>query len=124
MLDNDEGWAKENRQYWLRDWPGYAEFFFSQCFTEPHSTKQIEDAVAWSLETDAETMLVGFDGWDTKELDPRRTSISAVGSSCPGLVIHGADDTLVNVVARIGAGGEAPLSRRAARGFWARAARP
>ena len=95
VLDNDEGWAKENRQYWLRDWRGYAEFFFSQCFTEPHSTKQLEDAVGWSLETDAETMLVGFDGWETKELDPATTSNSAAGSSCPGLVIHGADDVLV-----------------------------
>ena len=37
----DEGWAKETHRYWLRDWPGYVEFFFSQCFTEPHSTKQV-----------------------------------------------------------------------------------
>ena len=96
VLDTDEGWAKENRHYWLRDWPGYAEFFFSQCFTEPHSTKQLEDAVAWSLETDAETMLVGFDGWDTKELDPA-TIVDLCGRiGCPGLVIHGTDDALVN----------------------------
>jgi hypothetical protein len=39
-----EGWAKWNRHYWLRDWPGFLEFFFGQTFTEPHSTKQIEDA--------------------------------------------------------------------------------
>ena len=43
-LDTDEGWAKLNRHYWLRDYQGFLEFFFSQCFTEPHSTKQIEDA--------------------------------------------------------------------------------
>ena len=55
MLDTDEGWAKENRHYWLRDWRGYAEFFFGECFTEPHSTKPIEDTVGWALETDAET---------------------------------------------------------------------
>ena len=95
VLDNDEGWAKENRQYWLRDWRGYAEFFFSQCFTEPHSTKQLEDAVGWSLETDAETMLVGFDGWETKELDPATTVGLCSRIKCPGLVIHGADDILV-----------------------------
>ena len=29
----------------------FLEFFFSQVFTEPHSTKQIEDAVGWALET-------------------------------------------------------------------------
>ena len=28
-----------------------------RCFTEPHSTKQIEDAVGWGLETDAETLV-------------------------------------------------------------------
>ena len=59
VLDTDEGWAKENRHYWRRDWPGYLEFFFSQMFCEPHSTKQIEDAVGWGLETDAETILLG-----------------------------------------------------------------
>ena len=25
VLDTDEGWAKENRHYWLRDWRSYAE---------------------------------------------------------------------------------------------------
>ncbi|HEY8556974.1 MAG TPA: alpha/beta hydrolase, partial [Actinomycetes bacterium] len=63
VLDTDEGWAKENRHYWLRDWPGYLEWFFSRCFTEPHSTKQIEDCVGWGLDTDAETILAGFRGW-------------------------------------------------------------
>jgi pimeloyl-ACP methyl ester carboxylesterase len=38
-LDTDEGWAKYNRQYWLRDYAGFLQFFFSQMFTEPHSTK-------------------------------------------------------------------------------------
>ena len=33
------------------DWPGFLDFFFSEAFTEPHSTKQIEDAVGWGLET-------------------------------------------------------------------------
>ena len=50
-LDTDEGWAKYNRHYWLKDYKGFLEFFFSQMFTEPHSTKPIEDAVGWGLET-------------------------------------------------------------------------
>src|SRR5215207_586329 len=36
-LDTDDGWAKYNRHYWLRDYRGFLEFFFSQMFTEPHS---------------------------------------------------------------------------------------
>ena len=48
----DEGWATLNWHYWLRDYPGFLEFFFGRMFTEPHSTKQIEDCVGWGLETD------------------------------------------------------------------------
>ncbi len=95
VLDTNEGWAKENRHYWLRDWPGYVEFFVSQMFTEPHSTKQIEDCVGWGLETDAETMLVSFRGWDTKELDPETTVELCSRVRCPALVIHGTADELV-----------------------------
>src|SRR5262245_9757590 len=57
-LDTDDGWAKENRHYWLRDWPGYVAFFMPQAHSEPHSTKQIDDSVGWALETDPETMLL------------------------------------------------------------------
>ena len=94
-LDTDEGWAKENRDYWLRDWRGYTEFFFGECFSEPHSTKQLEDAVGWSLETDPETMLLRFRGWNDKVID--RTEATALGDrlSCPGVVIHGTEDRLV-----------------------------
>ena len=53
----DEGWAKYNRHYWLRDYRGFLEFFFGEIFTEPHSTKQIEDCVAWGLDTTPETLI-------------------------------------------------------------------
>ena len=55
-LDTDEGWAKYNRHYWHGDYRGFVEFFFAQCFPEPHSTKQIEDCVGWALETTPETL--------------------------------------------------------------------
>jgi predicted glycosyltransferase len=95
VLDTEEGWAKENRHYWLRDWRGYLEWFFSQCFTEPHSTKQIEDCVGWGLETDAETILAGFRGWATKELDPETVVGLCARVRCPTLVVHGSEDELV-----------------------------
>src|SRR5436190_15931304 len=38
--DSYEGWEKWNGNYWLDDYPDFLEFFFSQVFTEPHSTKQ------------------------------------------------------------------------------------
>jgi len=39
VVPTEEGWAKDNLYYWLRDYRGFLEFFFSQMFTEPHSTK-------------------------------------------------------------------------------------
>jgi pimeloyl-ACP methyl ester carboxylesterase len=56
-LDTDDGWAKFNQHYWREHYREFLEFFFSRCFTEPHSTKPIEDAVGWGLETDPETLI-------------------------------------------------------------------
>jgi predicted glycosyltransferase len=83
-LHTDEGWAKENRHYWLRDWGGYTAFFFGECFSEPHSTKQIEDAVDWSLETDPETMLLSFRGWNDKVIERSEATAHAGRMACPG----------------------------------------
>jgi pimeloyl-ACP methyl ester carboxylesterase len=91
-LETDEGWAKENRHYWLRNWQGYVEWFFSQCFTEPHSTKQIEDAVGWGLETTPETMLLTE---ESPVLDPAEASELCGRLKCPVLVVHGDDDAIV-----------------------------
>ena len=57
VLPTDEGWPKDKFSGWLRDYRGFLEFFFSQMFTEPHSTKPIEDCIGWGLETTAETLL-------------------------------------------------------------------
>jgi pimeloyl-ACP methyl ester carboxylesterase/predicted glycosyltransferase len=90
-LDTDEGWAKHNRYYWLRDYRGFLEFFFSQMFTEPHSTKPIEDCVGWGLETDAQTLIAtqlsdGIDAGSARELAARL--------HCPVLVIQGSEDAI------------------------------
>jgi len=57
MLTPDplEHWPLWNPEAWLQDWAGFAEAFYAKVFTEPHSTKQIEDATGWAMETDAET---------------------------------------------------------------------
>ncbi len=85
-------WGKWNRHYWLRHYEDFLEFFFSQAFTEPHSTKQREDVVGWGLETDAKTLVA-------TQLAPRladeqgvREVLSRIG--CPVIVIHGRDDAI------------------------------
>ena len=57
----DEGWAKYNATSGGATGRGFAEWFSGDAFTEPHSTKQIEDAVGWGLETDPETLIADHD---------------------------------------------------------------
>ena len=90
-LDSYDGWAKYNRHYWLSDYADFLSFFFSQIFTEPHSTKQIEDSVGWGLQTTPETLIAtqlapGLDEATARELAGR--------VRCPVLVIHGRDDAI------------------------------
>jgi pimeloyl-ACP methyl ester carboxylesterase len=87
-----EGWAKYNRYYWLDHYQDFLEFFFSQCFAEPHSTKQIEDSVGWGLETSPEVLIAeGASVW------PDETTLRGWcdRSRCPVLVLHGSDDRIV-----------------------------
>jgi pimeloyl-ACP methyl ester carboxylesterase/predicted glycosyltransferase len=92
--DTDEDWAKHNRLHWLRDYGDWVEFFMAKMFTEPHSTKQIEDAVEWGLETDAETMAATQDGPGVTPEEARALSRRV---RCPVLVIHGANDAITSV---------------------------
>jgi pimeloyl-ACP methyl ester carboxylesterase len=88
-LDTDEGWARYNASYWRRDYPSFLQFFFETAFSEPHSTKQIEDAVGWGLETDPETLIATALG---EGLDEQTTRAITERISCPVMVIHGEED--------------------------------
>jgi pimeloyl-ACP methyl ester carboxylesterase/predicted glycosyltransferase len=90
-LDTDEGWAKYNRYFWLRDYPGFLQFFFSQMFTESHSTKPIEDCVGWGLETTVETLIATE---LTEELDEDTVRDLCRRLRCRVLVIQGAEDAI------------------------------
>jgi pimeloyl-ACP methyl ester carboxylesterase len=91
-LDTDEGWAKYNEHAWRRDYRGFLEFFFSQCFSEAHSTKPTEDAVGWGLETDPETLILTHLAPGIGDRDAVLARIARV--RCPVLVIHGDDDRI------------------------------
>ena len=89
-LGTDEGWAKRNRHAWRRDYRGFVEFFFAEMFPEAHSSKQVEDCVAWGLEASVEAMLASMDA-------PSELSRAQVETICrrvraPLLLIHGDDD--------------------------------
>ena len=91
-LDTVDGWAKWNRHYWCRDWPGFVEFFIGRMFSEPHSTKQIEDAVGWGLEAEPEVIVRATDA----EWIPRDEALELCSQvRCPALVIQGTGDRIV-----------------------------
>jgi predicted glycosyltransferase len=122
-LDTTEGWAKYNRHFWRRDFRGYVEFFFAMLGNEPHSTKQIEDAIGWALQTDAETLLLArgapsiVDDWETL-LDslecPVRVVYPGIDSCQPyGRSLRFADLTGADLIVAEGCGhlslGRAPV---------------
>jgi pimeloyl-ACP methyl ester carboxylesterase len=89
-LDSTEGWAKFNRHHWLREYRDFLEFFASEAFSEPHSTKQVEDMVGWGLETTPETLI-------STQLGAQPASLAALEAilrrvRCPVLVVHGSED--------------------------------
>jgi len=98
-LEIEEGWAKHNRYYWRKDYRGFLEFFYSKMFTEPHSTKQIEDGVSWGLETTPEVLIAthdsrGFSEYLKEHLEEALPFYRSI--HCPVLVIHGDQDAIVS----------------------------
>jgi len=92
QLNTDEGWAKYNSHYWRRDYRGFLEFFFGECFSEAYSTKPVDDAVAWGLETNPESLILSQIAPGIRDRD----DVLARGArvSCPVLVIHGSGDRI------------------------------
>jgi pimeloyl-ACP methyl ester carboxylesterase/predicted glycosyltransferase len=118
-----DGWDKYNREHWLVNYPDFAEYFVRNIFSEPHSTKQIEDGIGWANDTtgavlaktvEARAIRPGFDVSETMYRNIR----------CPVLMIHGDNDQIqpyarAKVVAEItgaelvtiAGGGHNPLGR-------------
>jgi pimeloyl-ACP methyl ester carboxylesterase len=86
-----EGWARYNRHYWLDHYQDFLEFLFSQCFTEEHSTRQIEDSVGWGLATSPAVLIA-----EDRAPQPDEATLRGwcARSRCPVLVIHGDDDQM------------------------------
>jgi len=91
VLETEHRWAKQNRHFWRRDFRAYLEFFFGEMFNEPHSTKQIEDAVGYGTTTDAETLGATMYA-PSVERDAFLGLCAAV--RCPVLIIQGDRDAI------------------------------
>ncbi len=87
-----EGWAKYNAAYWKRDYADFLGYFFGRMFSEAHSTKQIEDAVGWGLQTDPVTLIDTIHGLGACGPESFQTVCEQV--TCPVLVVHGDEDAI------------------------------
>lgn len=92
VIDDPVGWQSYNAQYWKTHYPEFVAFFVGRIFTEPHSTKQIEDASGWALEIDGETLAAAHLGLEC--CDGAATSRVAARVGCPVLVVHGTNDAV------------------------------
>ncbi len=90
--DPPEHWAKATVEHVRREYEDFLWFFFGQCFSEPYSTKPIEDCVRWGLDTSAEVLLTEGQGAQP----PDRASLEGWCRrvESPTLVIHGDDDRI------------------------------
>ena len=88
VFDDPQGWEKYNERYIRANYRGFLEFFFGEMFPEPHSEKQVEDAVAYGLDGPVEVLLMDETAADTKE-----ETLELIGRvRCPVLVVHGDRD--------------------------------
>ena len=90
--ESTEGWGKYTRDYWRQNYPDFAEFFSSQVFNQPHSTKQIEDSIRWARETSGEVLIGSLDCPGDAELTMDESAYRRI--NCPMLSIHGTDDKM------------------------------
>ena len=86
--DRYEGWEQFNAHSWREDFRGFLEFFFAQVSSEPHSTKQWEDAVGYGLGTTPEILIATIDEYRGRT--PLGDLLARV--RCPTLLVHGTDD--------------------------------
>jgi pimeloyl-ACP methyl ester carboxylesterase/predicted glycosyltransferase len=84
-----EGENKFNAVSWGRDYPGFLAWFFGNIFSEPHSTKGIEDAVSWGLETTPDVLIPTI----IEGATPRMAEFAAA-VRCPTLILHGDEDRI------------------------------
>lgn len=81
-----------NIHSWRDDFHGFLEAFMNAVFPEPHSTKQVEDAIGWGLETSPDALFASI---ISPFLDGNAHLEALAALTCPKLLIHGTEDAIV-----------------------------
>lgn len=92
VLEDPQGWELFNRHVITKQHRRWIEFFFGSLLVEPHSTKQFDDAVAWSIESTGEVLVAGEEGADLDPPSPADFEAMVRDVEVPVLVIHGTED--------------------------------
>ena len=77
----------------MADYPDFADHFVSNIFTDPHSTRQIEEGIEWAGDTDGAVLAKTVEArtivppFDVTEAMYRRIR-------CPMLMFHGDNDQI------------------------------
>ncbi|HMI11875.1 MAG TPA: alpha/beta fold hydrolase [Bradyrhizobium sp.] len=88
-----EGWNKFNREYWMENYPDFAEHFVRNIHSEPHSTRQIEEGIDWAGDTTGPVLIKTV---EARTIPPRFDVSEAMYRKirCPVLMIHGDNDQI------------------------------
>ncbi|MEZ5652981.1 MAG: alpha/beta fold hydrolase [Burkholderiaceae bacterium] len=88
-----DDWNKYNREYWLREYADFSSFFLGNVSCEPHSTRQLEEAVSWAADTDGETLVRSVEARQiAPPFDMGKTMYESI--QCPLLILHGTNDRI------------------------------
>jgi predicted glycosyltransferase len=88
-----EGWNKFNREYWMTNYPDFADHFIRNIHSEPHSTRQIEEGIDWAGATTGPVLIKTVEArtippcFDVSEAMYRKIR-------CSVLMIHGDNDQI------------------------------
>ncbi len=93
-IDDPQGWEKYNVHYWRENWNDFVDFFFTECCSDPHSTKQWDDTTGWAMETEGELIALGREGTPQIPLHEIEAAVSAM--TMPFLIIQGTDDRVIS----------------------------
>jgi pimeloyl-ACP methyl ester carboxylesterase len=93
--DRYEGWEKRNAHYWREHYEDWLTFFMHQVFSAPHSTKAIDDAIAWARQTTPQILIGSV---VNPQLLPRMPLDEVLRRiRCPVLLIHARDDRIADI---------------------------
>jgi pimeloyl-ACP methyl ester carboxylesterase/predicted glycosyltransferase len=89
---SDDHDAEVRAAFVAGDLDGFLDVFMRAAFTEPHSTKPIEDGMGWGRETVMDVLVSSYLADQVGDVDEYREMCARI--ACPVLVVQGTEDRL------------------------------